>query len=151
MDHQSYERARAVGRTWAEAKADVLRGNIPAGNWPDLWQDKWAGQLPFDEAGLQQRERSALLAAANVAAAKRWAELVEQSRETEDLPEEENDEEADAIQLYEAVRAGLPRGLLAGRDGPRVYLEDTLHGTEHTVTSLEDAWRVVEEWRERHA
>ncbi len=150
MKRESYVRAEAAGRAWAEQKADMLRGNIPAFDWPDLWQERWAGALPFDDS-LPSRDRTALLAAANVAAARRWGELVEQNRDSEDVPDEENDEEADAVQLYEAVRAGLPRGLLAGRDGPRVYLEDTLHGTEHTVSSLEDAWRVIEEWRERHA
>lgn len=150
MNRDSYERAEAAGRSWAETKADMLRGNIPALDWPDLWQEGWAGALPFDESSTAPRDRAALAAAANVAAARRWGELVEQCRESEDVPDEETDEEADAVQLYEAVRAGLPRGLIAGRDGPRVYLEDTLHGTEHTVGSLEDAWRVIEDWRERH-
>jgi hypothetical protein len=151
MDRESYTQAEVAGRLWAEQKADMLRGNIPAMDWPELWLEKWAGKLPFDASSVAPRDRAALLAAANVAAARRWGELVEQCRESEDVLDEETDEEADAVQLYEAVRAGLPRGLVAGRDGPRVYLEDTLHGTEHTVRSLEDAWRVVEEWRERHA
>lgn len=151
MNREMYKRAEAAGRLWAEHKADLLRGNIPALDWPDLWQEKWAGSPAFDEAGVAPADRAALLAAAHVAASRRWGELVELCRESEDVPDEETDEEAGAVQLYEAVRTELPRGLVAGRDGPRVYLEDTLHGTEHTITSLENAWRVIEEWRERHA
>lgn len=151
MERERYTRAEDLGRLWAEQKAEMLRGSIPALDWPDLWQEKWGGKLPFDESAVAPREWTALLAAANAAAARRWGELVEQCRDSEHVQDGETDEEADAVQLYEAVRAGLPRGLVAGRDGPRVYLEDTLHGTEHTVGSLEDAWRVIEEWRERHA
>ena len=60
----------------------------------------------------------------------------------------EVDGEVAAVKLVEAVRGGLPHGLICGMDGPRVFLQDTRSGEELTIHSLEHAWRVIESWKE---
>lgn len=142
-------RAAEIGRAWAEAKADSLE-EMPAMEWPDVWDPVWAGPLPPPEANASKEEREALLAVANHYASEHWAELLTERRNIEDVEDEEHDDEARALHLLEAIERDLPQWLSAGRDGPRVYVQDTRTGMEMTVRSLEHAWRVVADWEEQH-
>jgi hypothetical protein len=146
MRHEHVRDAEALGRSWAEQKAETLR-ELPAVDWPDIWEPRPGTELPFAKE-LSAAERESLLRVAHHEAAERWAELVTAEREIEDAADEEHDQEAEAIQLFEGLRDDLPAGLEARRDGPRVYLEDLATGRETTVTSLEHAWKVVAEWLE---
>jgi len=139
--------AAAAGRSWAEQKAERLEGEIPAVDWPDFWQPEWSGKLPFDSSRLDSHGLAALQALANHAAVEQWQELVFARRADEDAEDEEIEMEVDAARLFESVRNSLPDGLRAVRDGERVYLVD-YRGTERTITSLPQAVRVIDEWRE---
>lgn len=140
--------ARASGEAWAEGKADILRGDIPAVEWPDVWRREWTGDLSLLTQGLDERARLALYDEAHHAAVERWGELVLDQRDLEDVVDEELADEASAIKLVETLRGDLPDGLFVDHDGPRVFLQDKLTGEELTVVSLKDAWRVVDEWKE---
>ncbi|HZO16523.1 MAG TPA: hypothetical protein VFB62_24780 [Polyangiaceae bacterium] len=146
MWRKHLEQARKHGEYWAEAKADVLDGNIPALDWPDVWRREWDGRL--DLRGIDERHQHVLVEEAHHAAVDHWAEIVKEQREREDIEDEEHDEEADAVRLFRAVQRDLPQGLIVGQDGPRVFLQDKLTGEEMTITSLRQAWKVIEQWRE---
>lgn len=148
MKREQAELATAAGHSWAERKAGNLDGEVPAIDWADVWRPSWAEALPFSPREIDDHERQALLALANHAAAERWAELVAQHRAQEDYEDEELDEEAEAEKLLETVENDLPQGLVAGRDGARVYLRDG-GGMERTITSLSHAWRVIADWEEQ--
>lgn len=138
--------AAAAGHEWAEEKAEALEGAIRAVDWPETWQAAWGGALPFD-APLDVRATETLLAIANHAASLRWQSLLEARRMAEAAGEEEQDLEANAVRLFEGVRDTLPDGLTAVRDGERVYLLDA-NGMERTITSPEQTFGVVKEWKE---
>lgn len=150
MTREHAELATAAGHSWAERKADALDGEMPAIDWPDMWSPSWAEALPFSPLEIDDHERSGLLAIANHAAAERWAEIVARHRADEDYEDEELDEEAEAAKLLAAIQNDLPQGLIADRDGARVYLRDEA-GMERTVTSLPHAWRAIAEWEEQGA
>lgn len=136
---------RPQGRGWAERKAETFEGTIPAVDWPDTWSPAWGESLPFPS--VEPQSLPALPAVATHAAAERWAELLIQHRADESAEEEELGLEIEAVRLYEAVRGALPDGLTAVRDGERVYPVDD-SGKERTITSLEQASRVLGEWKE---
>lgn len=135
--------AMALGHAWAAEKADEYRDRVPAAEWPDFWDDRDDGPLPRE---LDAAERERMRRIANRAARERWLELVADQRAAEST--EEDEDEAAAAALESELRASLPEGVTAGRDGSRVYLSETERGMERTVASIEDAWRVVEEWSE---
>jgi hypothetical protein len=149
MLRQHVSEAHAVGERWAENRADLLDGDMPAIDWPESWSTDWDGELPEALASLPRAERELLLSEAHRAAAERWGELVLERRDEEDWVDEEQELEARARALFESVRADLPGGLVAQRDGPRVFLTDENTGEELTITSLPHAWIVIETWRER--
>jgi hypothetical protein len=60
------------------------------------------------------------------------------------------DYEARAVSLLEALEKALPEGLRVDREGERVFLVDAL-GREQTILSVPEAWRVVDDWRERRS
>lgn len=140
--------AASAGRLWAERKAEALAEIIPAVDWPDLWDDKERGALPFGPDEVDATERAALEVEALHAAHERWPTLVTAQRSLEADHEQEPGLELDAIRLERALQNDLPHGIAVGRDGPRVYLEDSQSGMQRTVTSLAQAWRVVDEWEE---
>jgi hypothetical protein len=148
MTREQAELATAAGHSWAERKVEALDGEIPAIDWEDVWLAEWAEPLPFDAREVDDRDRPGLLAIANHAAAERWGELVTRHRTEEDYEDEEQDEEAEAEKLLEAVQNDLPRGIVADRDGARVYLRDEA-GMERTITSLQHAWLAIAEWEEQ--
>ena len=131
MWRKHLEEARKQGEYWAEAKADVLNGNIPAVDWPDVWRREWDGHL--DLRRIDERHQHVLVEEAHRAAVEHWGEIVKDQRELEDVEDEERDEEADAVRLFRAVQRDLPQGLIVGQDGPRVYLQDKMTGEEMRV------------------
>lgn len=137
-----------AGRRWAEERADILSGDVPAIDWPDTWEYRSDHDLELPEEA-DANDAQAYRDAAHHAACERWAELLAEHRGEESVNEEETDAEAEAVKLVEKIRDDLPEGLEAAHDGPRVYLLDS-DGFEMTVTSLEDTWRVVSEWEQRH-
>lgn len=139
--------ATAAGHGWAERKAATLEGAIPAVDWPDTWSPAWGESLPFRSGEVDPQSVPVLLAIASHAAAERWAELVSEHRAEESADEEEVDLEIEAVRLFEAVRDALPEGLTVVRNGERVCLVDEA-GKERTITSLEQASRVLGEWKE---
>lgn len=134
------------GRRWAEERADRL-SEIPAVDWPDLWETRMDGPLELPEE-VTAVDAPVYRQAAHHAAVERWLELVEEQRQAESFEEEEADAETAAVKLLEALSHDLPEEWTVDRDGPRVYLQDR-YGIENTVHSLEDAWRVLSEWDER--
>jgi hypothetical protein len=138
--------AAALGQALAEDRANALRHAVPAADWPDFWEDAQDVQWPVELRGAR---RLAFEAAAERAAQDRWRELLSEQRAVEDIEEDPHEPTADAAQLEAALRESVPQGTICGRDGSRVYLLDTETGMECTVTSLEGAWRVIEEWGER--
>lgn len=77
--------AIALGRVWADEKADAIRDRVPAGQWPDFWVDAEHGPLPID---LTLTERHEMRHAANRAARERWVELVAEQRSAESIEDE---------------------------------------------------------------
>jgi hypothetical protein len=94
--HEAYEaEAIALGRVWAQEKADELRARVPVAEWPDFWDDANDGPLP------PQISASAdLRHAARRAAHERWLELLADQRSAE-----ANDDEDDQL----LVTVGGPR------------------------------------------
>jgi hypothetical protein len=72
--------AIALGRAWAEEKADALRSRVPVAEWPDFWDDAEHGPLPLE---LTLTERREMQVAANRAARERWLELIQDQRSAE--------------------------------------------------------------------
>lgn len=70
--------AIALGRAWAEQKAEALRETQPSADWPDFWDDADAGALPVD---LEASRLDEMRAAATRAARERWREIVREQRE----------------------------------------------------------------------
>ena len=60
--------AEAAGQRWAEVKAEALRDNVPALDWPDMWADAENGRLPFNSTGLPEGTWRSLEAVASHAA-----------------------------------------------------------------------------------
>jgi len=139
--------AAAAGRYWANRKAETLEGAIPAVDWPETWRTEWGGRLPFDEGEVDPSDLPTLAAIASLTATERWEELVQARRAEEDADEVEIELEREAVRLFEQLDKGLPEGLRAMRDGERVYLVDEA-GMERTITSMEQASRVLREWKE---
>jgi hypothetical protein len=142
--------AVAAGHAWAEQKAEKLADVIPASDWPETWDARFAGELPFSRDELSDRERYCLAAIAHHAAAERWRELVIQFRDQDDFEEYELEQEAQALHLLETVRDTLPDGLTIDHDGPRVFLVDS-EGGERTVSSLREAWLAMDEFEQRRS
>jgi hypothetical protein len=151
LSHEQIERARRRGRRWAEDKADVLEGSIPAVEWPDVWRVEWDGELSEPRRELAAEESRVLRDEAHHAARDRWLEIVIDRRRLEDVEDEDHDEEARAFRLVRALRDDLPEGLRVDHDGPRVFVADITTGNEMTIESLSHAWKVVEGWKERLA
>lgn len=74
--------AIALGRAWAEEKANSLRAQVSVAQWPDFWDDAEHGPLPLE---LTLTERREMQAAANRAARERWLELLQDQRSAESL------------------------------------------------------------------
>jgi len=138
--------ATALGRAWADEKADALRDDVPAADWPDFWEEASNGPLPPD---LAWEERSDMLVSATRAAQDRWRELRSEQLYAESIEEDGGASEAEAVRLEASLRDGLPRGIRLGRDGCRVHLQNAATDQERSVTSLGDAARVIEEWTEQ--
>jgi hypothetical protein len=142
--------ALAAGHSWAERKAETLEGTFNAIHWPDSWQHEWGDPLPLLDGEAPVGDLEALMATAQHAASERWEELVREHRYQESADEEELDYEARAVGLLEALEKALPEGLRVDREGERVFLVDAL-GREQTILSVPEAWRVVDDWRERRS
>lgn len=147
MAYQLDESPAAVGRRWAEEKAERLRGIIPAIDWPEEWSRAFDGTFSLPE-DVSEVDGTAYRETAHYAAAKRWLELVEQQSDLESLVAEEAEDAVVAVQLLQSVLSQLPRALKAEREGPRVFIQDE-DGAEVDVTTLTQAWRVVADWDER--
>lgn len=157
MAEPSLQRTRApskqtslarLGEQWAEQRADDLRGDLPAIEWPDEWPVDWSGDIPEADR-LSHDELSEQLDIAVYAAQRRWAELVTEQRDIEATADSERDDEAGALSLLVRIRSDLPDGVEVDHDGPRLFLRESRRGgRERTVTSLEEAWRVLREWGE---
>jgi hypothetical protein len=139
--------AEAAGRSWAETKAEALDGTIPAVHWPTDWDRRSMRALPFKPGEVLEQDLPDLAQRALSAAAERWAGLVVQRRLDEPSFEQELSEEARANQLLEAIEPNLPWEIVADRDGAEVTLTDPF-GQQWSVLSVEQAWRVLSEWRE---
>ena len=138
--------ATALGRALADERANALRNTLPAADWPDFWQDTQDVRWPVELRGARRRT---FAAAVERAAQDHWRELLAEQRAVEDIEEDPHEPESAAVQLEAVLRESVPPGTTCGRDGSRVYVLDTETGMERTVTSLEGAWRVIEEWGER--
>jgi hypothetical protein len=138
--------ATALGRAWADEKANALRNDVLAADWPDFWDDASNGPLPPE---LTREERSEMLVSATRAAQERWRELRSEQLHVESIEEDDGESEAGAVRLEASLGEGLPRGIRVGRDGPRVHLHNAATDQERSVTSLADAARVIEEWTEQ--
>ena len=103
--------------------------------------------LPGDLAAAGPSTLPVLEAVARHEAAARWAELLGEHRADESAEEEELELETDAVRLFNALRQALPEGLSVVRRGEGVFLVDD-GGMERTIVSLEQAFRVIEEWKE---
>jgi hypothetical protein len=149
IDAQGDRRAEAsaLGRAWADEKANTLRDRVPAADWPDFWDEASNGQLPRDIAGEELRE---MWVSATRAAHDRWAELLNEQRSVESIEEDEHEFEAEAVQFEASLQGSLPPGIATGRDGSRVVLRNSASGEERSVTSEEDVAMVLEEWTEQH-
>jgi hypothetical protein len=117
-------------------------------DWPDIWPWDWDEELDLPRE-VEQRDAPSYRAAAHHAAVERWTELLFEHRSAEPDMADEADAESEAVRLVELLRRDLPAGMTAGRDGPRAYLRDR-NGREWTIGSVQDAWRVVAEYDERH-
>ena len=135
--------AVALGHAWADQRAERLRDRLPADEWPDFWDDADNGPLPEDTDAEAQ---AGLGSVASRAAHERWRELTEHQRALEKIEEDEQALEASASDLEAELRRSLPQGIAVDRDGSRVFLQRQETGDERTVSSLESAWRVIEEW-----
>jgi hypothetical protein len=138
--------ATALGRAWAEEKANALRDDVPAADWPDFWEEASNGPLPLE---LEWEERSDMLMSATRAAQDRWRELRSEQLLVESIEGDEGESEAAAVRLEASLGEGLPSGITVGRDGSRVHLQNAATDQERSVTSLGDAARVIEEWTEQ--
>jgi hypothetical protein len=69
--------ASALGRAWADEKANTLSDQVPAAEWPDFWDEASNGPLPLDIEG---KELGEMLVSATRAAHDRWAELLNEQR-----------------------------------------------------------------------
>ena len=138
MRRDHVDLALAAGHSWAELKADALRGTVDGSEWPDAWDDKESPAVPFRKNELSPEDQLALSSLASHAAHERWLELVIDS----------DAGEVAASSLEGALRAELPDHFLITRDGPLLYLQNTLTGEEEPVESMRQAWRVVSEWQE---
>lgn len=138
--------AIALGRRWADERADALRDALPAADWPDFWDDAKDGPLPI---GIRGARRRVFVATARRAARDRWRELLAEQRTLEGIEEDPHEAEASAVRLEAELREMLPEGTSSGRDGSRVYVLDSATGMERTVTSLEAAWHIIDEWGEK--
>ena len=136
------EQAQEQGRKWASDKAEALDGNIAAIDWPDAWRREWDGRL--EPSGADEQHERFLADEAHHAAVERWCELVDERRRSEDVEDEETTEEAQALRLMAVLQRDLPPGLIIGHDGPRIFLQDERTGEEFTVSSLQQAWTVVD-------
>jgi hypothetical protein len=86
--HEAHQaEAIALGRVWAQEKADQLRARVPVTQWPDFWDDADDGLLPP-----QIGESADLQRAARRAAHERWLELLADQRTAE-----ATDDEADEL------------------------------------------------------
>lgn len=74
--------AIALGRAWAEEKANELRRRVSVAEWPDFWDDAEQGPLPLE---LTLSERREMRAIANRAARERWLELLADQRAAESV------------------------------------------------------------------
>jgi hypothetical protein len=139
--------ATALGRAWADEKANTLRDRVPAADWPDFWDETSNGQLPLD---IQGEELAEMSVSATRAAHDRWAELLNDQRSVESIEEDDHALEAAAAQFEASLQGSLPPGIATGRDGSRVVLRNGANGEERSVTSEEDVAMVMEEWTEQH-
>jgi hypothetical protein len=148
MDPRRMREAACAGRRCAEEKQQ--RWGTSAQSWPDDWQAAWAGALSLEPhlPKIAPEELSTLIDHATDAARRRWTEILEAERALED--NQALDTETRALALCEALRDHVPAGLSVGREGSRVYLQDTSDAHETTVTSIADAARAVTDWQERH-
>lgn len=139
--------AIALGKAWADDRADELRGSIDPVEWPDFWDEAASGPLPEDMSVAEQR---ALYTLATSAARERWVELVADERFGETLEENRDEIEARAAALETQLRDSLPPDVGVGRDGSRVFLVSSEpERGERTVSSLPNAWRVLHDWEEQ--
>jgi len=138
--------ATALGRAWADEKANALRDDVPAADWPDFWDEASNGPLPDNVAWA---ERSDMLVSAIRAAQDRWRELRSEQLLVESIEGDDSEGEAAAVRLETSLREGLPPGITVGRDGSRVHLQNAATDQEQSVTSLGDAARVIEDWTEQ--
>lgn len=139
--------ASVSGQDWAEQKAAALEGTSPR-DWPDEWDDAWNGELSLARSQeLSPAALAELRARASDAARARWAEILEDQRAGDDGEEQG---EARAVELYEALRGHVPAGLSVGREGARVYLQDVSDADETTVASMAEAARAISDWQDRH-
>jgi hypothetical protein len=74
--------AVALGRGWAEKRAEALRGRVPAEQWPETWDDADNGPLPTNT---DEADRLRLCIGASYAAHARWRELLDQQRSVEPI------------------------------------------------------------------
>jgi hypothetical protein len=146
IDEAHRAEAIALGRAWADELAERYRDETPAADWPDFWDDADDGPLPTN---LRPEQRAAMKRVAHRAAHERWIELVADQRAAESIDEDTLEREAAAAQLEATLRRAVPSAIGVGRDGSRAFLLLGKSGVERTVSSLEDAWRVVEEWSEQ--
>jgi hypothetical protein len=153
-NNEEVHNATEAGKAWAESKADTLEGGMSPEQWPEVWDPRWVadGEVArwARQAGaelIREADFEAFKAAAHNAAGERWSELLSFAREREDVPDDELDQEVEAVKLVALLDQDLPPGLLVDHDGPRVFLLDPA-GTERTVVSLPHAWRVIAEWQE---
>jgi hypothetical protein len=147
MDPRRMREAACAGRRWAEEKAAALEGTS-AQSWSDDWQAAWAGALSLEPhlPKIAPEELSTLIDHATDAARRRWTEILEAERALED--NQALDTETRALALCEALRDHVPAGPSVGREGSRVYLQDT--SDAHETTVIADAARAVTDWQERH-
>ena len=148
MRNDHVDLALAAGHSWAELKAEALRGTLAASEWPDAWDDRENPSIPFSKHELTATDWIALSSLASRAAHERWLELVIEQRSIESFDGDADDDEVAASHLEDSLRAGLPAHFLVTRDGPLLYLQNTFTGEEEPVESMRQAWRVVSEWQE---
>jgi len=143
--------ALAAGHSWAELKAEALRGTLAASEWPSAWDDRENPAIPFSTKELNPTDWIALSSLASRAAHERWLELVIEQLSLESFEGDPDDGEVAATHLEDSLRAGLPGHFVITRDGPLLYLQNTFTGEEEPVDSMRKAWRVVSEWQEHLA
>lgn len=72
--------AVAVGRLWAERRAEALEGRFADAVWLGAWAKTFAGGVPFAAEDVGTEAYPALRRVAEAAAAERWAELQRRRR-----------------------------------------------------------------------